>query len=146
MSLSRDYRWGSGFIGKASAMLEVLMHARSLLIQDGWARGLYLVDSSGSPIVRGEGDPWTLVDALHASPVSSDRWEARNLLQRIAGTPSLPVWNAHPYREGADVIALLDKAIRVLGGEPPRTQYRNPAAPRRRGPHVSNTKEGKLIP
>jgi hypothetical protein len=145
-SLPRNFRWGAGFIGHASAMLDVLMHARSLLIRDGWARGQFQVDSSGSPAVRSDGDSWTLSEALNDSPVTADRWEVRILLQRIAGNPSLPDWNAHPYREGADVVALIDKAIRLLGGEPPRVHYRSPAPARRRGPHVSNTREGKYRP
>lgn len=125
--------------GEFPAVLSILLLARELLVRHGWARGQYLVDAKGAPREwRGEG-PLTLVDALNESPVSVARWEARLLLQRIAGHPSLPDWNAHPYREGAEVVNLLDKAIRELGGEVPRERYRDPHRRERRrpGPKIS---------
>lgn len=101
-------------------MLAVLTHAKDLLRKYGWVRGEYQVDERGAPRPAREGEPLTLVDALNSSPVSAARWEARNLLQRVAGAPSLPAWNAHPHRKRREVLALLDAGVSELRGELPR--------------------------
>lgn len=98
---------------QAAAVLAVLVLARDVLRECGWFHGAYVVDKKGAPVER-VGDPFTLIDALNAAPVSPSRWEARLLLQRIAGAPSLATWNADPYRKRRDVFALLDRAIAEL--------------------------------
>lgn len=125
---------------RSSALLAVLLHAREVLCRDGWVRGEFLVDRAGAPRARVDGDPWTLVQALWSADVSLARWEARLLLQRIAGHPNLIEWNAHPNRESRDVELLLDKAIRELGGTPPRVRIRGPHTRRHGGGWVVTTR------
>lgn len=115
-------------------LLAVLLFARGLLTTCGWVRGEYLVEAHASvPRERRSEDPYTLIDALWSAPVTVARVEARTLLQRIAGHPNLLTWNAHPYRHARDVEALLDDAIRELGGIPPAERIHEAGAPRRRG-------------
>lgn len=115
-----------------SEVLTVLLRTWEVLSECGWVRGPYVLDRGGAPRAAQPGDGCTLVDAVNASPVTADRWHARLLLQRIAGHPNLVEWNTHPYRQARDVEALLDKAIRELGGRPPATEIRE-AGVRRRG-------------
>lgn len=136
----------SGGVGtkRAGEMIAVLLHARSLLCECGWIGGRPRVTKDDSLSVRVEGDPLTLVDALIDLPPTPSRWAARVLLQRIARDPNLVDWNSNPYRTGADVVALVDRGICALGGTPPPTKYRDPRAPRRRGPRISNKAGGGL--
>lgn len=99
-------------------MIGVLVLAREILSECGWFHGAYTVDRKGAPVAR-VGDPFTLVDALNASPVTAARWEARLLLQRIASVPDLVAWNADPFRKRRDVFALLDRAIAELRNHVP---------------------------
>lgn len=139
-------KWSDPSFSTPAAMLAVLLHARALLVRDGWARGVYPVDARGLLRERDDGDPWTLVDALNDAPVTVERWQARLLLQRVAGTPNLVEWNAHPYREGREAVELLDKAIRELGAVPPPEKYRERSgySGRKRGPIVTIGRGGRL--
>jgi len=123
---------------KAKRILEVLREAREALLSRGWRPGVLPVNERGHVL---EEDPLGrvgLVEAIQGESASVARWEARMLLQRIAGTASLPVWNGHPYRTGAEVVALIDTAIRQLGGIVPRGRYRERPEPRRGGWIVSD--------
>lgn len=125
------HRGRASNLDRRAEMLRILLYAREQLVRDGWVRGEFLADESGAPRRRVDGDPLTICDALNLSPVTVARWEARLLLQRIAGHPDLVAWNAHPYRTARDVEALLDSAIHELGGIPPRERVRDARKPAR---------------
>ena len=88
------------------------------------------VDARGAPRERTDKDGWTLTDALMAQEVTAARHWCRHLLQKIAGTPNLLDWNAHPYRAPRDVEQVIDSAIRELGGVPPTESIRDCIRPK----------------
>lgn len=95
--------------------LPLLLTARARVIQDGWGRSDH--DSR-----------WSLVAAVTDGTLAG--WRALELLRWLAFERNLIRWNDHPGRTGSEVVALIDRAIRELGGTPPRIRYREP---RKRG-------------
>ena len=95
--------------------LPILLEARRRLVAEGWGR-------SEHP------ERWTLTSAVADGSISG--WRALELLRWLAGDRNLVTWNDSPVRTGTEVVALIDRAIRELGGTPPRVAYREP---RRRG-------------
>lgn len=100
-------------------VLAVLLEARADILRDGWLSDY--ADERGRYRPRIDGEGWTLWNAIQTGTTAG--YHARRVLEQLAGD-NLPAWNRHPTRDPHQVIALVDKAIRALGGHPPRTQYR----------------------
>lgn len=112
----------------------MLMEARGLLLR-GWSKGAQARDTRGHIVNAWSDDAasWSLVGALLASWHRHDdrldidfvahSAEARALaaatqvLSRATGTLAIDPWNDAPERNRGDVIAAVDRAVDLLGGE-----------------------------
>ena len=118
----------------ADTAAAMLMEARGLLLR-GWSKGAQAREDTGHVVNAWSDDAasWSLVGALLASwHRHDDRLdadfvahsaearglaEATDVLSRATGTLALDPWNDAPERTRSDVIAAVDRALKLLGTE-----------------------------
>jgi hypothetical protein len=104
---------------KQALALQVLLSARAL-VSLGWSP---LADARSHSVDSLGRKRWSLLGAILASQQTQFGWEqelARSALREVLSVYSLADWERQPGRSLSDVLHFVDRAIRALGGKPPR--------------------------
>lgn len=95
--------------------LDVLRDARDLLNDPArWTQGAHARDHHGGPVgpAANAACAWCLLGALRRVARSASACDAaEDALHYMADIWDLAIWNDHPGRTHADIIAALDRAI-----------------------------------
>ena len=94
-----------------------VLRAALALVRSGWCRSASAVDASGRECLYPKQRPvaWSLYGAV-AEHGGIEAEYARRVLRRLLFDHDLVAWNNFPTRKRGEVLALLERAVKVASG------------------------------